>query len=242
MTTRCWGVVPAAGVGRRMGAEVPKQYLPLLGRYLLDHSLSRLLSHPRLERVVVALSANDTLWPRCEQAGHPHVLTAPGGAERCHSVWNALQVLAPLADPADWVLVHDAARPCLRRSDLERLIAVVEASGGGGLLAVPVRDTMKQADNEGRVMVTLPRDALWHAQTPQMFRLADLTHALALALAVHCAVTDEAQAMEAAGFEPRPLLVEGHADNLKVTRPEDLALAAFYLAHPPDDDADWPRL
>ncbi|CAK0763018.1 2-C-methyl-D-erythritol 4-phosphate cytidylyltransferase [Gammaproteobacteria bacterium] len=242
MKARCWGIVPAAGVGQRMGAGMPKQYLTLRGRCLLDHSISRLLSHPRLERIVVALAEDDPFWPHCEHAGHPRVLTVTGGVERCHSVWNALQVLAPLAKPTDWVLVHDAARPCLRRSDLERLIATVEGDGVGGLLACPVRDTMKQANSECRVMATLPRETLWHAQTPQMFRLADLIHAIGQTLAEDRTVTDEAQAMEAGGFQPGPLLVEGHADNLKVTRPEDLALAAFYLENPPDDHTDRPRL
>ncbi len=228
MKTRCWGVVPAAGVGRRMGAGIPKQYLPLLGRPLLDHSLGRLLSHPRLERVVVVLAEGDPFWPRCEYAKDPRILTAPGGAERCHSVFNALRVLTPLAAPTDWVLVHDAARPCLRRSDLDRLITAVEADGTGGLLAVPVQDTLKQADGAGQVMATLSRDALWYAQTPQMFRLADLSQAIGQALAAGYAPTDEAQAMEAVGY--RPLLVEGHAGNLKITRPEDLGLAAFFLS------------
>jgi 2-C-methyl-D-erythritol 4-phosphate cytidylyltransferase len=150
-----------------------------------------------------------------------------GGAERCHSVLNALDDLAREADPADWVLVHDAARPCLRRADLDRLITELKDDPVGGILAVPVRDTMKGADGDGRIRSTLDRAALWHAYTPQMFRLGPLRDALRDAIACGDLVTDDASAMERAGFAPR--LIEGHADNIKITRAEDLPLARFYL-------------
>ena len=227
-TPRYWAVVPAAGVGARMKAARPKQYLPLGGRTVIEQTLSRLCAHPRIDGVVVALGSEDGYWPdlgfRCDK----RLETVDGGNERCHSVLNALARLSSFGDDRDWVLVHDAARPCLRAEDVDHLIERVESSGAvGGLLAVPVRDTMKRSDDAGGVERTVERANLWHALTPQMFRLGALRDALNGALEAGGLVTDEASAMEWAGH--RPLLVEGRADNLKITRPEDLALAEFYL-------------
>lgn len=227
MSERCWGVLPAAGVGRRMGADIPKQYLPLLGRPLLDHSLERILLHPRIDGVYVAVSADDAWWPDSEFADHPDVVQVSGGAERAHSVLNALEALTARAAPEDWVLVHDAARPCVRRADIERLIDAVQRHPVGGLLGMPARDTMKRTDTAGLITATVDRRHLWHAFTPQMFRLGDLHSALQRALAAGVLVTDEASAVEWTGRQP--LMVEGAADNLKVTRPEDLPLAAYHL-------------
>ena len=228
MSPAYWALVPAAGVGKRMGAQVPKQYLPLHGRSVLDHTLDRLLGHPRIEAVYLALSPDDGWWPESGFYNDPRVTRVDGGRERCHSVLNALQVLSRRAAADDWVLVHDAARPCLRHSDLERLIEQLSGDRVGGLLGRTVHDTMKRAGRDRRVEATVPREGLWHAHTPQMFRLGALLQALEWALAKGRLVTDEASAMELAG--QRPLLVEGAGDNLKVTRPEDLALAAFYLS------------
>ena len=222
-----WAVVPAAGVGKRMQAERPKQYLEIDGRPLIEFAISRLMADPHIEGVVVAISAEDTYWPRLEIALPKPLWIAEGGVERCHSVLNALQELAARAHDDDWVLVHDAARPCVRAEDIVRLIEQLADDPVGGLLAIPVRDTMKRATPERRVVTTEEREGLWHALTPQMFRFGKLRHALEQALEEESLVTDEASAMELAEFEP--LLVEGHADNIKVTRPEDLALATFYL-------------
>jgi 2-C-methyl-D-erythritol 4-phosphate cytidylyltransferase len=229
-----WAVVPAAGVGRRMGARIPKQYLDLAGRTVLDHTLSRLLSHPRIAGIAVALGSEDGWWPDSEFADHPAILRVTGGAERCHSVLNGLIGLARSALPDDWVLVHDAARPCLRWTDIDRLIATLADHPVGGLLGVPVRDTMKRTDETGTVQATVDRDGLWHAYTPQMFRHGMLRAAIENALALGRLVTDEASAVEMAGHAP--LMVEGHDDNLKVTRPADLALAEFYLQRQADTD------
>jgi 2-C-methyl-D-erythritol 4-phosphate cytidylyltransferase len=226
---RYWAVVPAAGVGQRMGSAIPKQYLPLVGRPVIVHTLETLLRYPPLAGVVVAIGADDGWWPamaiEIDSAKLLRVVT--GGVERGQSVLNGLEALREWASPDDWVLVHDAARPCLSTEDLDRLLAELDADPVGGLLAVPVRDTLKQADAAGRVTTTVDRSRLWHALTPQMFRLGLLRDALRDALARGLTVTDEAAAMEAAGFAPR--LIEGRADNLKITRPEDLALAEFYL-------------
>jgi 2-C-methyl-D-erythritol 4-phosphate cytidylyltransferase len=224
---RFWAVVPAAGVGRRMGAELPKQYLRLGGRTVLEHTLAALDAIDALAGIVVAVATDDSIWSTLSsKLAHP-LFTAPGGAERAESVANALDVLRERAADDDWVLVHDAARPCVRREDLLRLIVELHDDPVGGLLAVPVRDTMKQADDGQRCAASVDRSRLWHALTPQMFRLGVLRKALRDAHAAGVAVTDDASAMERTGLRPR--LVEGHADNLKITRPEDLALAEFYL-------------
>jgi 2-C-methyl-D-erythritol 4-phosphate cytidylyltransferase len=225
---RYWVVIPAAGVGTRMGAAIPKQYLPLAGRPLIAHALRRLAGHPRVAGVVVVLAGDDRWWGSVDLDGHEHLRRAEGGAERCHSVVNGLEALAAEAHEDDWVLVHDAARPCVRRADVDRLMDEVGDDPVGGLLGLPVRDTMKRADAHGRVIETVSREGLWHALTPQMFRYGLLRRALAGALAAGRLVTDEAQAVERAGGRPR--MVEGSPDNLKVTRPEDLALAETFLA------------
>lgn len=228
---RYWALVAAAGSGQRMGGERPKQYLRLAGRCILEHSLDKLLALPMVAGVVVVLAAADDHWPALRYRTHRPLLTAVGGRERCQSIANGLQALAELAAADDWVLVHDAARPCVRRSDLERLVTSLTDDPVGGLLAVPVRDTLKRADASGRVQSTEPRSGLWHAQTPQLFRYALLREALAAALAAGHTVTDEAAALEALGYSPR--LVEGHYDNLKITTPEDLILAERYLQQEP---------
>jgi 2-C-methyl-D-erythritol 4-phosphate cytidylyltransferase len=224
---RLWAVVPAAGVGRRMGASTPKQYLDLAGRTVIEHTLGVLLGEARIAAVVVALDPDDAHWPGISLAGDPRIRRVAGGRERCHSVLSALDLLWAMAAPDDRVLVHDAARPCLRAEDLDRLIAELADDPVGGILAVSVRDTMKRAGPDGRIDATLDRSRLWHAYTPQLFGLAALREALRNAIAAGDLVTDEASAMERMGLAPR--LVEGHADNLKITRPEDLALARFYL-------------
>jgi 2-C-methyl-D-erythritol 4-phosphate cytidylyltransferase len=222
-----WAVVPAAGVGKRMQADRPKQYLEIAGRPLIEYAISQLMADPHIEGVVVAISADDEYWPALEIALDKPLWVVEGGVERCHSVLNALQELATRANEDDWVLVHDAARPCVRAEDITHLITKLTNDDVGGLLAVPVRDTMKRAGTNQRVITTEDREGLWHALTPQMFRFGKLRHALEQALEDESLVTDEASAMELAEYEP--LLVEGHADNIKVTRPEDLALAAFYI-------------
>ncbi|MCU7936871.1 MAG: 2-C-methyl-D-erythritol 4-phosphate cytidylyltransferase [Candidatus Thiodiazotropha sp. (ex Dulcina madagascariensis)] len=229
MQARCWAVVPAAGVGRRMASRIPKQYLPLSGRRVIDHTLARLLGHPRISAVYVALSSEDTYWQACDHADDPRVIRVSGGEERCHSVLNALRQLALRADEQEWVLVHDAVRPCLSQADLTRLIERLDSHPVGGLLGIPVCDTLKRVDADAGVEATVSRERLWRAFTPQMFRLGMLTRALEDAIREARWVTDDAGAMELAGY--RPVLVEGEAGNIKITRPEDLQLAAFYLGH-----------
>ncbi len=231
---RFWGIIPAAGKGARMGAPLPKQYLQLEGRTILEHTVERLIAHPSIAGVTVAIAPDDELWPTVA-ARLPALRVITGGAERCHSVFNALCALEDEMTEHDWVLVHDAARPCLRATDVARLVASAEADGVGSILAVAVRDTLKRADARGYVQETVDRTQVWHAQTPQMFRHAELRQALALALQRGEVVTDEAQAIERAGGRVR--LVEGSADNIKITRPEDLHLAACFLRAQAEEQA-----
>lgn len=227
-TAKYWAIVPAAGVGSRMGAPLPKQYLQLDGQTVIEHTLERLCAHPRIEAVVVPLSDSDQWWAEIDLGRFAKpVIAAPGGAERCHSVLNGLACLAGRAGDDDWVLVHDAARPCLRLEDLELLIDTLSDHPSGGLLGLPVADTMKRTDATGEVVETVSRDQLWRALTPQMFRCRALREALTQALADGYLVTDDASAMEHAGYRPR--MVEGHGDNIKITRPQDLLLAQTYL-------------
>ena len=223
-----WALIPAAGVGSRMGADIPKQYLTLGGKTVLEHTLAAVAQQDAIAGIVLVTAADDErAHALAALPQSPPLYFAPGGSERCHSVLNGLRELSRHGDDQDWVLVHDAARPCLRRTDLDKLITELQDDPVGGLLAVPVRDTMKRADATGRVAATEERAGLWHALTPQMFRLGALRSALEAVLAQGLAVTDEASAMERAGQKPR--LVEGHGDNIKITRPEDLALAELYL-------------
>ncbi|WP_116812944.1 2-C-methyl-D-erythritol 4-phosphate cytidylyltransferase [Steroidobacter cummioxidans] len=227
MENRFWVVVPAAGSARRMGAAVPKQYLPLAGRTVIEWSLAPFLAHARTAGIVVVLSADDRRWPQTALAGDAKVVTTSGGAERMDSVLAGLRALQDRAAPEDWVLVHDAARPCLSATDLDRLLTELNDDAVGGLLAAPVVDTLKRAADGGRVSQTVPRENLWRALTPQMFRRDLLQRALDGVLARGIAVTDEAQAVEALGLQPK--LVAGDADNIKVTLPEDLPRAERIL-------------
>ncbi|HEY5702244.1 MAG TPA: 2-C-methyl-D-erythritol 4-phosphate cytidylyltransferase [Gammaproteobacteria bacterium] len=224
-TERYWAVIPAAGAGKRMQSDIPKQYLQINGKPIIEYTLEVFTKHPDIEAVIVAISDTDEYWNELPVSRHPKVKTTEGGIERCHSVMNCLDYLSDIADESDWVLVHDAARPCLKSTDIDKLINNVSATDGG-LLALPVRDTMKRS-NDRHVSETVSREGLWHALTPQMFRLHNLQLALKAVIDSGELVTDESLAMERAGY--RPLLVEGRPDNIKVTHNVDLYLATLYL-------------
>ena len=222
-----WAIVPAAGRGERFGGGVPKQYLLVHGRPLLAHALHRLLAHSQVAGAVVALAADDTHW-----IGMPHdfekpVLECIGGATRALSVLAALQRLPEEVGDDALVLVHDAARPCLRSDDLDRLIDAAQRDAVGALLAAPVRDTLKRADPHMHAIATEPREQLWRALTPQAFRRGTLTRALHEAEQAGVVITDEAMAIERLGLHP--LLVHGAEDNIKITVAADLALAESIL-------------
>ncbi|MCG8707305.1 2-C-methyl-D-erythritol 4-phosphate cytidylyltransferase [Brenneria sp. 4F2] len=217
-------VLPAAGNGSRMQSACPKQYLTIGNKTILEHAISALLSHPRITRAVVAIGSDDVRFQALPVAGDPRVTTVIGGRQRADSVLAGINSVVG----AEWVLVHDAARPCLHQDDLERLLGITRQSEVGGILASPVRDTMKRG--AGAVIEhTVERNELWHALTPQLFPLALLKNCLQRALRDGAIITDEASALEYCGYHPQ--LVSGRADNIKVTRPEDLALAEFFLTN-----------
>lgn len=226
-TRRCYAIVPAAGSGSRMHSEQPKQYLSLLGQPLIRHTLAVLCASPLIDRVYVILSVGDREWDRHDWRpfGERLVPLFCGGASRADSVLNGLRAIADDTSESDWVLVHDAARPCLAPWHIEALVRELSNDEVGGILAVPVADTLKREDSTRRIAATVPRDGLWQAQTPQMFRYVMLKRALEHARHV----TDEASAIEAMGLRPR--LVRGDPTNLKVTYPLDLHLAEWILQH-----------
>ena len=224
-------MLPAGGRGTRFGGEVPKQYQQVGGRPLLAYTLDALLAHPAVAGVVVALAADDPWWPGwSDHAGKP-VLTCTGGASRAASVLAAMAALPESVRADDFVLVHDAARPNLAPADLDRLLEQGRADPVGAILAAPVRDTLKRAGDDGGIDRTEPRERLWRALTPQLFRRLQLSRALQAAADAGVEVTDEAMALERQGA--RPLLVEGREDNFKVTTPADLARFEFELSRRP---------
>jgi 2-C-methyl-D-erythritol 4-phosphate cytidylyltransferase len=223
---RIWFLIAAAGSARRYGGPVPKPYLRIAGRTLLEHSLRALSAVTGIAGGVVVLAPGDRRFQRLPKPLRRRVVTAVGGPTRAMSVLSGLRALVTASED-DWVLVHDAARPCLARGDVDSLVAECRRDPVGGLLAIPVADTVKQADEEGRSLRTLPRGRLWRAQTPQMFRHGRLSRALTQALEEGFDATDEATALERLGLRPR--LVEGSPLNIKVTRPGDLLLAQAAL-------------
>ena len=224
-SVRYFGLIPAAGVGSRMGTDSgPKQYLALGGKPMLEHSIDAMLADARVERVFVVVAPSDTRWPSIRADATRVEFLPVGGASRAESVRNGLEAIAGRVGDNDRVLVHDAARPCLGVAQLAGLIDAAGGEDGGGLLAVPLSDTLKRGD-DGRVAATLDRSSLWCAQTPQLFRFGSLRAALASGSLA--GITDEASAMERAGHAPR--LVAGVTSNLKVTTPEDVVLAGAVL-------------
>ena len=227
MNNKVWAVVPAAGIGSRMQADRPKQYLLLNNQPVIVHSLQRLISHPAIEGVVVALSANDPYWPSLNLPSHWPIHTTLGGEHRADSESNALEFLKNLTRQDPWVLVHDAARPCIRHSDIDSMLQQLSDDPVGGILGVPLSETIKRVNTDNTIEATVDRTGLWRASTPQMFRLRGLAEALTQAKQCNINVTDEASAMEFMGLVPK--MVAGHADNIKITLPQDLALAALFL-------------
>ncbi len=220
----CVAIVPAGGSGARFGSVAPKQYSVIAGKTVLEHSLIALQKCAEIERIFVNVQHDDA-QAEAATANHSNVtLLHSAGGTRADTVQNALKDISKLVRRDAWVLVHDGARPCVSSVDVDRLIALAGAHPVGGLLASPVSDTLKRASAGGEVTETVPRDGMWRAQTPQMFRYETLVHALAASPDV----TDEAQAIEALGMSP--LLVAGSARNIKITLPEDAELAAYYLS------------
>ncbi len=223
-TKKIVAIVPAAGIGSRMGAEIPKQYLKIGEQTILALTLELLLSHEKIDRVIVALHPKDNFFSSLSLAKHPKLHTVLGGSERADSVLACLNQV----DEPCWAMVHDAARPCLTHADIDKLIDSSSAFPHGAILASPVRDTMKRSDKQGNIKETVCRDLLWHALTPQFFPVDLLRNNLRSALEAKVNITDEASAMEWAGVSPG--LVCGRVDNIKITHPDDLQLAALFMS------------
>jgi 2-C-methyl-D-erythritol 4-phosphate cytidylyltransferase len=222
-----WCVIPAAGAGRRFGGDRPKQYQMLGGQPMLVRTLERIATHGEVQGIVVAIAADDAWWPGLRECAGKPVLATTGGDERAHSVLAGLRALPPEVAVSDWVLVHDAARPCVRHEDIDHLLQRGSLHDTGALLAAPVRDTIKRGNDDHEAEASVPRENLWRAFTPQMFRRGELTAALEAAIAAGATATDEAKALELRGHTA--LLVTGNEDNLKVTSASDLALAELIL-------------
>lgn len=226
MNKPLYAIVPASGIGSRMQADRPKQYLPLHGKTVIEHTLERLLAFNKIEKIIVVISADDKYWSTLACAQHPRIETCLGGEQRADSVLNGLHYLREhnVKDDA-WVMVHDAARPCVRVNDMKTLYE--QASVEGVILGVPVRDTMKRTQNTGEIVDTVDRENLWHALTPQLSSLGNLYQAINRAKIGNVNITDESSALEWAGFHP--VMVLGHASNIKITHPNDLELAELFL-------------
>ncbi|WP_052093909.1 2-C-methyl-D-erythritol 4-phosphate cytidylyltransferase [Colwellia psychrerythraea] len=222
-------IVPAAGVGKRMRANCPKQYLLINNETVLNHTVKRLLSHPLITQVILALGEHDQYFSESNLAHHKDIIRVKGGAERVDSVLSGLQAVNTQEYP--WVLVHDAARPCVTHQDIDKLISQCQQNDCGGILATPVRDTMKRGiakqGERNTIKNTVDREQLWHALTPQLYKTQELTSAIEVALKQGLPITDEASAMEHANHNS--LLVSASSENIKITHPNDLALAEFYL-------------
>ncbi len=226
-------IVPAAGVGKRMQANCPKQYLRINNETILSHTVMRLLNHPLISQVIVALGTDDQYFADSQLAHHKDIIRVKGGTERVNSVLNGLKAVDSNKYP--WVLVHDAARPCVSHQDINKLITQCLSNNYGGILATPVRDTMKRGvltkdnakDDRSIIESTVEREQLWHAQTPQMYKTDELATAIEQALESGLNITDEASAIEQANLPS--LLVSASSENIKITHPNDLALAEFYL-------------
>jgi len=225
-----WVVLPAAGVGKRMKVNHPKQYLKIQKKTVIELSISRFLSHSKVAGIVVVISKGDEYWEDVKQNFERNGIKlhiAEGGKERCHSVLNGLRYLKNIANEMDWVMVHDAARPCLHKDDIQQLIDKLWFHSTGGLLGLPVADTLKFSGDNMRVKKTVDRSGLWRALTPQMFRYQKLLDSLESVIHQPEKITDEASAMELSGYEP--VMVEGRWDNIKITHPQDLTQAKIIL-------------
>jgi 2-C-methyl-D-erythritol 4-phosphate cytidylyltransferase len=229
---KLWFVVPAAGIGQRMRANRPKQYLSIANISVIEHTLHALLQVKHIAGIVVAIHPEDNYWSTLSIAKHKQIHTVTGGDERCDSVLAALQYVHTMIDEQDWVLVHDAARPCVCPETIDHMVVTLQHDKVGGVLGVSSSDTLKQCDKDGLIQKTIDRTTIWRAQTPQMFRYGILQASMEQAMSDSASdtgvITDEASAVEKKGYCVR--MVQGRTDNIKITHPDDLWMAEAILA------------
>tara|TARA_B100001540_G_scaffold26399_1_gene21872 strand:- start:479 stop:1183 length:705 start_codon:yes stop_codon:yes gene_type:complete len=225
---RLWVVIPAAGIGKRMGVDIPKQYITVCDKAIIEHTVEKFTSRNDLQGILVALSNSDQHWSTLELSKNNKITTVTGGEERYKSVYNALCSLKNKADDDDWILVHDAVRPCITTSEIDQFIADLDHLNGiGGILALPCFETMKKANTNHEIEETIDRKFIWHAQTPQMFRYKKLFLAIEKIMNENIFITDEAMAMELAGY--KPMLIQGTHSNIKITDQNDLKYLESFL-------------
>jgi len=225
---RLWVVIPAAGIGKRMGVDIPKQYITVCDKAIIEHTVEKFTSRNDLQGILVALSNSDQHWSTLELSENNKITTVTGGEERYKSVYNALCSLKNKAGDDDWILVHDAVRPCITTSEIDQFIADLDHLNGiGGILALPCFETMKKANTNHEIEETIDRKFIWHAQTPQMFRYKKLFLAIEKIMNENIFITDEAMAMELAGY--KPMLIQGTHSNIKITDQNDLKYLESFL-------------
>tara|TARA_B100001758_G_C18401514_1_gene609315 strand:+ start:1492 stop:2196 length:705 start_codon:yes stop_codon:yes gene_type:complete len=225
---RLWVVIPAAGIGKRMGVDIPKQYITVCDKAIIEHTVEKFTSRNDLQGILVALSNSDQHWSTLELSKNNKITTVTGGEERYKSVYNALCSLKNKAGDDDWILVHDAVRPCITTSEIDQFIADLDHLNGiGGILALPCFETMKKANTNHEIEETIDRKFIWHAQTPQMFRYKKLFLAIEKIMNENIFITDEAMAMELAGY--KPMLIQGTHSNIKITDQNDLKYLESFL-------------
>ena len=225
---RLWVVIPAAGIGKRMGVDIPKQYITVCDKAIIEHTVEKFTSRNDLQGILVALSNSDQHWSTLELSKNNKITTVTGGEERYKSVYNALCSLKNKADDDDWILVHDAVRPCITTFEIDQFIADLDHLNGiGGILALPCFETMKKANTNHEIEETIDRKFIWHAQTPQMFRYKKLFLAIEKIMNENIFITDEAMAMELAGY--KPMLIQGTHSNIKITDQNDLKYLESFL-------------
>ena len=225
---RLWVVIPAAGIGKRMGVDIPKQYITVCDKAIIEHTVEKFTSRNDLQGILVALSNSDQHWSTLELSKNNKITTVTGGEERYKSVYNALCSLKNKAGDDDWILVHDAVRPCITTFEIDQFIADLDHLNGiGGILALPCFETMKKANTNHEIEETIDRKFIWHAQTPQMFRYKKLFLAIEKIMNENIFITDEAMAMELAGY--KPMLIQGTHSNIKITDQNDLKYLESFL-------------
>jgi len=226
-SNKYWVVIPAAGIGKRMGDDIPKQYISVCGKTVIEHTIDNFIDRNEIENICISISESDNYWPTLPISKNEKIITTVGGSERYESVYNGLRAIQDKATENDWVLVHDAVRPCLKKSIIDRLITDISSHDVGGILALPCSETMKRVNNSNEVEETINRQTTWRAQTPQMFKYKKLLLAIEKVINEDIFITDEAMAMELSNH--KPIVILGDENNIKITHKIDLKYLELFL-------------